>query len=169
MNQIISHTPIYVWFLLAYLIWGGWKSRKTYVISLKPLMILPAIMFFASLYSVLTRFGSLPAIYWWAISISLGIWAGSLTTRKLILRFDQKKRLIEVEGNWMPMILSISIFSLRYFLEAMYGIFPHLEEHTAFFTLENVATFVSGMFAGRVLGYWQRSKGSPHIDLSLNS
>jgi uncharacterized protein with PQ loop repeat len=146
MMQVISHTPFYVWPLFAYLLWGGWKSTKTYSISWKSLLIMPAIMFLWSIYAIITRYGS-------------------LTVRGLQLKFDKKRNLIEIAGNWTPMILSMSIFSLRYFLGAAYGLYPDLAGNTALLILENVATAVSGMFTGRLVGYWQRSKASHHVDL----
>ena len=164
-TQIISNTPVYVWPLLAYLLWGGWKSRKTYVISWKPLLVMPAIMFIWSIYAVMTRYGNV-SICLWAVSITIGIWFGSLTVRGLKLRFDKQQNLIEVAGSWSPMILSLSIFTLRYFLGVAYGLHPDLKGNTALLILENIATIVSGMFTGRLVGYWQRSKISPHINLA---
>lgn len=164
MLEIISGTPSYVWPLLALLLWGGWKSRNPHVISWKSLLIMPSAMFFWSFFAISTSYGNL-SICLWAVSIVLGTWLGSLTTRKLPLQFDKQKHLIEIGGSWTPLILSVLIFSLRYFLGAAYGLYPDLKGDAALIAVENLATLVSGMFAGRLLGYWQRSKQSPHIDL----
>lgn len=164
--EVISETPLYAWILLAYLLYGGWKSRKTYVIAWKPLCILPAVMFLWSFYvgGIASHYGSL-AIYLWPLSMAAGIWLGSLTARNLTLRFDKQQQLIEVSGSWTPMILSISIFALRYFLGAAYGMNPDLRGSAALFGVENLATVVSGMFTGRLVGYLQRSRTSPQVDL----
>jgi hypothetical protein len=164
MIEIISGVPFYVWPLLASLLIGGWKSRTTHTISWKTLLIMPAAMILWSIYATTALYRTL-AICLWVISISLGIWFGSLTIRHLSLRFDKQKKLIEVSGSWTPMILSLSIFLLRYFLGATYGLHPELKGNLALFAVENIATVVSGMFAGRLLGYWQRSKESSHTDL----
>lgn len=165
MIEIISGTPTYVWILLGYLLVGGWKSRKTHVISWKLLLLMPAIMFTWSIYAMATRHGG-AALCLWAISITIGIWLGSLTVRALELRFDKRKNLIEIAGRWTPLILSVTIFSLRYFLGATYGLYPDLEKTPALLAVENAATVVSGMFTGRLFGFWQRSKTAPHSDLS---
>ncbi len=165
MLKIIYNTPIYVWPLLALLIWGGWKSRKTYIVAWKDLLIMPIIMFFWSVYVVLARYDTFP-IYFWIASMLIGVWLGRMTVRKIHLEFDKQKNLIQIEGSWMPMILSISIFSLRYILGATYGMHPELAGNGIFFLLENAAIVVSGMFVGRVIGYWQRFKASYHTDLS---
>jgi|GEM_PF-5047594 hypothetical protein len=165
MTEMISETPAYVWVLLGFLLAGGWKSRKIHVISWKLLLVMPSIMFLWSLYTMLTYHGSI-SFCLWAMSITMGIWLGSLTVRLLNLRFDKQKKLIEIGGQWTPMILSISIFSLRYFLGAIHGFYPELTKTPALLALENIATLVSGMFAGRLLGYWKRSKTIPHSDLA---
>ncbi len=163
--EIISNTPIFVWPLLAYLFWGGWKARKTYIVPWIPLLIMPVVMCIWSIYSILARYGVL-SIGYWMVSITLGIYLGSLTVRKLGLKFDKKRKLIEISGNWTPLILSMSIFSLRYFLGAIYGLHPELARVPALLIVENIATIVSGMFMGRLVGYWQRYKTAPHFDLS---
>ena len=166
MMQMISHSPFYVWPLFCLLLWGGWQSRKIYVISWKSLFIMPVIMFIWSIYATIARYGNI-SICWWAISIAIGIWLGSLTVRKLQLRFDKQSSLIEVAGSWIPMILSLSIFCLRYFLGVAYGLHLDLVKNPALlFILDNVATIISGMFMGRLVGYWQQSKTAPHIALS---
>lgn len=166
MFQIIAHTPFYVWLLLAYLVWGGWKSTKPYIVSWRALLPMPALMLLWSAYAVATRYAAL-SMCLWGMSIALGIWLGSLTIRRLNVRFDKKQNLIEVGGDWIPLLLSLSIFSLRYFLGATYGMYPELTGSPALLGVENVATVVSGMLTGRLWGYWQRSKTSPHTDLGV--
>lgn len=165
MIQIITEAPVYVWPLLIYLIWGGLKARKASIVPWKALVILPVTMFIWSIYSILTHYGMM-SIFLWILSITIGMGLGFLTTSKLSLRFDKQKKLIEVGGNWSPLILSISIFSLRYFLGATYALHPELEGSTTLLIIENIATLVSGMFLGRLISYWQRYKTSPHVDLN---
>jgi hypothetical protein len=166
MFKIISNTPIYVWLLLVYLLWGGWKSHKDYLVSWKSLLVMPVIMFFWSMYSAMVRHGN---IFIWAISLIIGIWLGTLTVRNLKLRFDKQRNLIAIAGNWTPMILSMTIFSLRYFLGTMYGLHPHLTGSQLMLVVECIATIISGMFTGRLVGYYQKSKLAPHNDLESSS
>ncbi len=165
MIEMISDAPSYVWPLLAMLLLGGWKSRKPHIISWKTLLIMPSLMFAWSLYALAAYYSPL-SICLWALSISIGIWLGSLTTRNLSLQFDKQKHLLEIGGSWIPLILSLSIFSLRYFLGAAYGLYPHLKGHLALFAVENLATLVSGMLTGRLFSFWQKSKRSSHTDLA---
>lgn len=165
MIKIIYNTPVYVWPLLALLIWGGWKSRKTYIIAWKDLLIMPLVMFFWAISSMLQRYDAFP-IYFWMSSMLIGIWLGAITVRRLHLQFDKRKKLIQIEGSWMPMILSLSIFSLRYVLGIAYAMRPDLSNMIIFNILENIAVIVSGMFLGRIIGYWKKYKNSSHADLA---
>lgn len=162
MMQIISETPTYAWLLLVFLLWGGWKSRKDYIISWKSLLIMPAAMLFWSIYSIIDRHSSV-AIFLWVLSLAVGIWLGSLTVLKSRLRIDKELKLIEVSGSWIPLVLSVTIFSLRYFLGMMYGFYPLLVDSYSMLAVECVATLVSGMFTGRLVGYYQKSKTASHI------
>ena len=162
--EIISHTPLYVWALLGLLLQRSWNARKTHVNSWQSLIIMPVIMLTWSIYSTVTHYESL-SLYLWAASTAMGVWLGSLTVRKLPLRFDKEKNLIEIAGNWTPMILSMSIFSLRYFIGTTYSLYPDLKGNPILLALENAASAIAGMFMGRLLGYWRRSKTAPAATL----
>ena len=164
MMQIISHTPIYAWILFGVLLWKGWKARKTRITPWKALLIMPAVMSTWSIYSIWIHYEPI-AICLWAVSIALGVKLGWLTMRKLHLRFDKEQKLVEASGSWTPMLLSVSIFSLRYFLGVTYGLHPELAGNAVLLGVEALATVVSGMFTGRLMGCWERSKTSPHVDL----
>lgn len=167
MFKILSHTPIYAWFFLAYLLWGGWKARKTYVVSWKALLVMPVIMFAWSIYSILTHYGAI-YILLWMLSMSLGIWLGTLDVRRLNLKFDKQQKLIEITGNWTPILLSVSIFAFRYFLGVSYGLHPELRGNLFLLGIENGATIISGMLAGRLVGFWRQSRNSQHVDLGVS-
>ena len=155
--EILVHTPFYVWPLLALLVWGGVKSRKTHTVSWKAISVMPAVMFMWSFYTVATRYAPV-FLFLWAFSLGVGIWLGILTTRKLALQFDRQKKTIEIPGNWTPLILSLSIFFLRYLLGAFYGLHPECQGNLFLMALENLATVISGILLGRLVGFWHRSK-----------
>ncbi|NGX51169.1 MAG: hypothetical protein K1060chlam2_01029 [Chlamydiae bacterium] len=165
MIQIIYYTPVYVWPLFAYLLWIGWRARRSYVASWKTLLIMPTILFVWSIYRAFSHF-EVVSISLWAVSITIGIVLGALTTRRLDLRFDKRRRVVEIAGNWTPLLLSLSIFSLRYFLGATYVLHPELAGSAILMGVECIATVISGTFTGRLIGYWQRAKESPHCDLA---
>lgn len=168
MIQIISHTPTYVWFVLALLLWGGWKATKTHIVSWKTLCIMPSMMFIWSLYANLIN-QELTSLGSWALHFALGLWWGSTLMRKMQLKFDKQQKLIECSGTWMPMILSLSIFSLRYTLAATTAMHPEYQGTPILVVLENLATFATGLCLGRLIGFWQLYKKSHHTDLGVKT
>lgn len=52
MPTIITETPIYVWPLLAYIIFVGMKARKTGIVPLKVLLMMPVIFPIWSCYAL---------------------------------------------------------------------------------------------------------------------
>jgi len=165
MLKIITHAPIYVWPLFALLVWGGLKARKTRTVSWRTLAILPAAMMIWSVSAFSSRYG-FRLIFISAAGILLGSWLGTLTVKKLNIKFNKSHQLMEISGDSWPLILSMSIFFLRYFLGVAYAILPELVKNGACMMLECVTTVISGMFLGRLIGYWQKSKTSPHCDLA---
>lgn len=165
MLEIILGAPIYVWAILALLIWKGWKARRSYTISLKDLMILPLAMLVWTTYSIIKNYDLL-ALAPWMFSVSLGVGLGLVMTHKNSLRFDKKKKIIEFPGSWIPMILFLSIFSLRFCLGATYSVHPELKGSIQLLIVENFATILSAIFLGRFIGTLKRFKHSPHVDLT---
>ncbi len=156
--SFITEAPSYVWPLLAYLIWGGLRARKTSIVPWKMLLILPVAMLAWTIWGA-------PSLMLIAPALLLGVWLGALTIRRLELRFDKTRHLIEVSGSTWPLALSLSIFFLKYSLGAAYAYHPEFAGTALALSLEFLATVVSGMFAGRLIGYFRRYKTSSHVDL----
>ncbi|QVL57551.1 MAG: hypothetical protein KFB93_00290 [Simkaniaceae bacterium] len=165
MLDIISHAPIYIWVILALLLWKGWRASRTNTVSWKDLIIIPVVMLIWTTYSITKNYGPL-FILPWVASVSMGVGLGLFMIRKSSLRFDKKRKLIEFSGSWIPMVLLLSIFSLRFFLGATYGVHPELKGSLKLLIVENFATVISAIFLGRLMGTLKRFKQSPHVDLS---
>ncbi len=164
MMKFVTKAPLYIWPL--YLLWGGWKARKTNIVPLKTLFTMPALMFIWSSYSIFLHSDAISTLSW-AANITLGIWLGSLTMQKLGLRCDKQKNLIEIGGNLEAIILSMSFFLLRYSLGVIHGLYPELAQNSGVLIIENIATLLSGIFTGRLIGYWRCFKRASHVNLSV--
>lgn len=164
-GKIISSTPLYAWLLLALLLWKGLRARKLHRISWKDTLIFPAIMVVWSFYSTYKNYEA-SAIIFWVVSFAMGLGLGPFTLHNLRSVFDKKSKQIELSGSWVPLILSVSIFSLRYFLGVTYGMHPELRGTLSLLIVENLAAAISGIFLGRVLGLWRRYKSASHGDLT---
>ncbi len=157
MIEVITRAPLYVWPLLAYLIYVGIRSRKTRWISMNLLAVCPVAFLSWSYYS-----RAFP-IAVWLLCIAAGVGLGLLMVRNLPIRFDKKKRLAEIPGNWVTLGMSLSIFVIRYYLGVIYALFPDMIGSWPLMTLEVTAVVISGIFLGRLIGYWQKYSNSEHI------
>jgi hypothetical protein len=87
----IIKTPIWVYVLLAYLLWIGYQSSKKRVISLKKLFIMPVVFAFMSIHSML---GELKGADWmviiWFFGLSMGALGGWFLVHRLKPQIDKK-------------------------------------------------------------------------------
>ena len=86
--------------------------------------------------------------------------------RSIKMRVDKKRICMELSGSWVPLLLMAIIFSIRYFLGVMYGMYPHLKDGQSLFVIECVAAMVSGTLNGRLLALFRFYRGANHTDLA---
>lgn len=86
--------------------------------------------------------------------------------RSIKMRVDKKRIRMELPGSWVPLLLMAIIFSIRYFLGVMYGMYPHLKGGQSLFVIECVAAMVSGTLTGRLLALFRFYRGASHTDLA---
>lgn len=80
--------------------------------------------------------------------------------QKLKLRFDKEKKKVEMPGSWIPLMLSMSIFSSKFSIGMMSSMLPHLNGSILFLGLELFATIILGIFAGRGIGCLMRYRAA---------
>jgi len=78
----------------------------------------------------------------------------------LKLRFDKKKKKVEMPGSLVPLILSMSIFSAKFSIGVMSSMLPRLQGSLLFLGLELFATIIFGVFAGRGINCLIRYRSS---------
>ena len=154
MQQVLSHTPVWVFFLFAALLaFGLLQSRDR---SVKPLLayVLPVGMIALSLAGVQSSFGFTAS--------SIGFWAVGLVTVALIghrflplhgVEYVPQARSFSVPGSWMPLLVIMAIFFTKYAVAVLRGFGSPLVEQQAFAALLSLAYGgFSGYFAARALG-----------------
>ena len=149
--QIVSHTPVWIWGLLALLLALGLKQSRRATLSLKRVIILPVVMTGLSILGTISAFGTAPTglLIWALAAIATGcvVWqrpppAGT--------RYDAASESFVVPGSWLPLALMMGIFATKYAV----GI--SLAMHLAFvqeaaFVMGTCALYgaFSGVFIGR--------------------
>ena len=64
--QILSHTPAYVWAILAFLVYRGVAAMREREVAPRQLTVIPIVMLLLSLQDIVARFGVglLPLLTW---------------------------------------------------------------------------------------------------------
>lgn len=151
--NILTHTPLWVWLLLAALCALGWNQTRTRTLSLKRIVIVPLVMLVLAISSLSNAFGAHLAV--------LLTWFCSLACTALLIRslrlpsghhYDTQSQLFTVPGSFVPLILILSIFVTKYGLAIMLAMQPNLSHHV-WFSLACAALFgmMNGLFFGRAL------------------
>lgn len=161
MIKIINNIPLFVWPLFVMLLIGGIKASKTNQMPLKLLMLIPAVFLSLSLFSFFGRYASEPlAIVLWILCLGAGSFIGFSHIQRLELRFDKQKKMIELPGSWIPLLLSMSIFIAKFSVGMMRSLLPHLEGSILFLGFELFSGIILGIFAGRAVSCFLRYKSS---------
>ena len=155
--QIIIHTPIWVWALLALLLWLGLKQSRPAQPSLLRTSVVPLVLTSLSLYGAVSAFGSAPVVMlaWLAAAIVLAT-VVLQSPLPAATRFDARTRTFQVPGSWVPLALMMGIFANKYVVGVALNLHPELM-HEATFTLGFSALYgaFSGVFAARAIRLWR--------------
>ncbi len=114
LNQIFTHTPLYVWAILAFLIVRGVIALRTREVAMNKLFIIPIVMAVLSLVDVAAKFG--------LGGLGFAVWAATaLVTVALLARFGGARVAptgtpgrVTVRGSAFPLVLMMAIFVTKY-------------------------------------------------------
>ena len=154
-QTIVSHTPAWVWILLAFLVSRGFKALKGGTVPLSKLAIVPAVFAAWGLVHLFKE----PAAGWvtglaWLVGAAAGLGIGTLLARTSGMSVDRVQKTVTLPGSAVPLLLILVTFASKFWLgvelatthagvDSMYAILDGL-----------VSGVVAGIFAGRFLIYW---------------
>ncbi|HTD04808.1 MAG TPA: DUF6622 family protein [Undibacterium sp.] len=153
LQQIIIHTPIWVWAILAFLIYRGVLASKDRELGLRAIFVIPLVMLALSMQGIAGSFGfnSVSAGNWLA-----GVLAGSALSWKLVnernVTILPHKPGVLYRGSWGPMLLMMAIFLIKYCVNVMVAMNGQLHRDTVFVALVCLAYgLCNGLFLGKML------------------
>lgn len=150
LRDIIANTPLWVWALLAFLIYRGVLASIEREVPLKKLFIIPLVMLALSLHGIAASFGSSPAAapVWLA-----GMAAGSILTWYFFnparVSARPQRQAVALRGSWVPLMLMLGIFFTKYTAEVALVLNPALKQDGAFIAF---ACTLYGLFNGVFIG-----------------
>jgi hypothetical protein len=148
-TAILSHTPVWVWILLAVLVKLGVSQSRPHDVSLTRVTILPLVMLALSASGVLSAFGYFPmALGGWAA----GVGAALIFARQAIAvrgaSWSVETKTLHLPGNWVPLVLMLGIFATKFFAGVSLAMNPALATHAVF---AGLCSFAYGAFSGLFL------------------
>lgn len=114
--QSTIHTPWWVYVLLGYLIAVGVKASKVCIIPFWKVFVLPTIFLSMSLQTLATietiaflNIGS------WIVAMLVGNLLGWWQVKRLDIKIDKKRSLIQIPGSWDTLLAILIIFIAKYY------------------------------------------------------
>ncbi len=151
---ILSGTPLWVWAVLAALVvLGIWQSRPRQV-SPGRLLVLPLALLALGLWSMAPGFAARPGLVLaWLLTLVLALWWARRLAPSSGARWLADRRVLALPGSWMPLVVMLLIFSLRYASGVAIVLRPEWRAALSV-QLPMAAAFgaLSGLFMGRTLG-----------------
>jgi hypothetical protein len=150
LQQIVVHTPVWVWALLAFLVYRGFIASVDREVALKKTFIIPVVMLVLSIQGMTSGFGaSAFAAPVWLASLVLGSALAWMLADPAALRAFPERGTIHLRGSWAPMMLMMGIFLTKYAVGVTLALHPALRGQ-----MEFVASVCAlyGLFSGIFLG-----------------
>ncbi|NYE60745.1 hypothetical protein FHW58_001897 [Duganella sp. 1224] len=153
-QQIISHTPVYVWALLAFLIYRGWLASQDRDTSLLKVALIPLVMLGLAV-SGLHGDGPLGQGVWavWAVGAAASA-AALWTLATGAIAVDRAAGTLRQRGSWMPLCLMMAIFATKYAVAVLSALHPEVAHSLPFAASVTLLYGVfNGLFLGRLARY----------------
>lgn len=149
MIDILTHTPLYVWAILAFLLWRGAVEMRDRVLTLRRMLALPLVMLVLSLHDMALKFGlGAEALAAWAAGCALAAWLGWTFFRHGIDAGPTPQQVL-VRGSAVPLALMLAIFLTKYVTSVVLVIQPHLARQDS---VAVTICLVFGLFNGLLIG-----------------
>lgn len=149
--QILGHTPLYVWAVLALLVYLGVIAMRTREVKVSKIFIIPVIMLVLSLQDVFAKFGYTGAAFFaWIVAAA--------ATMLLVRRFSAARITqastagsVIIRGSTTPLLMMMAVFATKYGASVAVAIAPYLRADVGFSAaLCALFGILNGYFFGRM-------------------
>lgn len=161
--QIVTNTPPWVWALLAALVaLGIWQSLPRRLPARRAL-VMPLLLLTLSLVGLLSTFAAAPLpVLAWLAGLGVALAAGRPLVRPRGARWDAQAALFHVRGSWLPLLLILALFAIKYGVGVALALRPGLIRDVGFDVAVGFAYgLFSGLFLARAASLWRLKKAVP--------
>ena len=166
-GQVITHTPFWVWGLLAFVTVMGLRQAVDQVLTSQRVIGISVGWTIFSLWGAANTFGSnAPVLLAWAAGLGL-----SLAAQHWLIAPRGVKALgdgrFAVAGSIWPLLTIWTVFGVRYVTSVMMVLDPALKQNTTFdLAVPAIYGLLSGLFVGRALRVLRSAKATPTLALA---
>lgn len=121
--QILTHTPIWVFPLFAYLVWLGIKAMRPRTVTIWRSLIVPAVFIVWGMSRLLSRADFAGPLAAWLGAAAVLLAVGFLSARPIEL--DHTTGEIKRPGSVVPLIRNVTVFALQYTVAVIAAVDPH--------------------------------------------
>lgn len=153
LQQIVLHTPRFVWAVLALCILMGLLQRRDQQLTRARLMIPSVIWTVFGLWGVSSAFGLQgPPVAAWLAGMAATVALLRGRTAPAGARFDAGSNRVRVPGSWVPLAMILGIFGAKYGVGVTLGLNPALAHQASFAAAVSLLYgALSGLFVSRTL------------------
>lgn len=162
LQQIVLHTPLFVWGILAFCLFMGVKQSRDQRMSRQRLLLVPAIWTAFGLWGISSAFGlQAQNLAAWALGLMLVVAALRRVSWPRGARFDGSGGLFFVPGSWVPMVMIMAIFMAKYLVGVSLAMVPQLAQLPAFaLGVSLLYGALSGLFVARSISVLRHGRGN---------
>ena len=147
--QIVVNTPLWVWPLMLFVLWLGWRGLQPRIMPPARLAILPLVGLGTSLAGIAQSLQPGLALAGWAVALLAALPLGWAIGTRRAVRLRPEDGRLEVAGGWFALGFGISIFVVRYTLGVLSGVMPGLRVEPLWIVLSGgVGGIVTGIGVG---------------------
>lgn len=152
--QILAHTPLWVWVLLAALIVLGLSQARARTAGLARVTVMPVAMTGLSIWGTASAFGGSPMFGYvmlaWMFGAAVMLAVITPTDVPAGTAYDAESRTFALPGSWAPMLLILGLFLTKYGVGVMMAMQPGMARDGLFaMAVGGLYGLFSGTFAGR--------------------
>jgi hypothetical protein len=156
---ILQHTPVWVFGLLLALIALGVSQSFPRSVTLQRITVLPLVLITWSLSGVTMSFGASPlggqALLAWVTGVAASVLLLRGRVDVSAVTFSAAARRFQLPGSWVPLVLMLSLFALKYGAGVSLAMTPQLRQSLPFVVTASLAFGAfSGVFLARTLALW---------------
>ena len=168
--QILTRTPVFVWAILALLVYRGVVSSRDREVKIGALAVMPALMLCLSVQGLISSFGFQPVVLAaWLLASCAGLWTGWRLTDTSAIQGNPAARTVMVQGSWIPMAMLLTIFIVKYVSIVTMKINPEIQADLTFASVVSALLGASSaVLTGSALNYFASYRKAATAPLQLS-